>query len=177
MDARQSLAKLKAGNAKYLTATTNPGNISVSIRKQTATQGQTPYAVIICCSDSRVVPEAIFSTGIGELFVIRVAGNVIDNTELGSIEYAVGHLHTPLVVLLGHTQCGAIATALSGHADGHALSLVDKIHLGIGEEKDPTAASKLNVLYGIDVIKKLSHVHAEVVGALYHVDTGSVEWL
>ena len=85
MTAEESLAKLKKGNQEYLTALSNPGDISAAIRKETADCGQQPYAIIIACSDSRVIPEAIFSAGIGELFTIRVAGNVLDDHQLGSV--------------------------------------------------------------------------------------------
>jgi carbonic anhydrase len=88
-------------------------------RTETAEHGQHPYAVVICCSDSRVIPEQIFDARIGDLFVIRIAGNVLDRHQLGSVEYAVAHLKSKLVVMLGHTGCGAIGAALTGDADGH----------------------------------------------------------
>ena len=106
------IEKLTAGNRVFL----QQGNRS--LREETALHGQHPYAIVICCSDSRVIPEQIFSADIGELFVIRVAGNVLDNHQLGSIEYAAAHLHAELVVMLGHTGCGAVGAALSGEADG-----------------------------------------------------------
>ena len=88
MTADKALKKLKEGNAKYLNAETSRGNISRMLRKYTYENGQHPYAIIITCSDSRVIPESIFSAGLGDLFVIRVAGNVIDDHQLGSIEYS-----------------------------------------------------------------------------------------
>ena len=104
--AEEALEKLKNGNARYLNLEKNEGNISAEIRKKTCMEGQRPYAVIITCSDSRVIPESIFNAGLGELFVIRVAGNVIDNHQLGSIEYAAGHLGCPLILVMGHNHCG-----------------------------------------------------------------------
>ena len=109
MTADKALKKLKEGNAKYLNAETSRGNISRMLRKYTHENGQHPYAIIITCSDSRVIPESIFSAGLGDLFVIRVAGNVIDDHQLGSIEYAADHLGSPLIVVLGHTLCSAVS--------------------------------------------------------------------
>ena len=92
VSAEQALQKLKDGNSEYLSAKTSSGDISLEKRVNTCDKGQQPYAVIVTCSDSRVIPESIFSAGIGDLFVIRVAGNVIDDHQLGSIEYATEHL-------------------------------------------------------------------------------------
>lgn len=92
----KALERLKAGNEKYLMETTSIGNTSQQIREQTAKDGRVPYAVIITCPDSRVIPESIFSAGIGELFVIRSAGFTIDNTAMDSIEYAIEHMRVPL---------------------------------------------------------------------------------
>ena len=101
LSAAEALQKLKEGNQRYLTAETNPGDVSPKIRKFTRENGQSPYAIVITCSDSRVIPESIFSAGIGELFVIRVAGNVMDKHQLGSVEYAADHLGTNLVSCIG----------------------------------------------------------------------------
>ncbi len=101
----KALEKLKAGNARYIDAKVNSEDISQAKRTDTLVNGQKPYAIIITCSDSRVIPENIFMTGIGELFVIRIAGNVIDEHQLGSIEYAASHLGAPLIVVMGHTHC------------------------------------------------------------------------
>ena len=137
MTAEESLLKLQMGNKKYLTARTNGGDISPQIRRQTAEHGQNPYAIVIACSDSREIPEAIFSAGIqGELFVIRVAGNVIDSHQLGSVEYAAAHLGCPLTLVLGHTRCGAVGAAIAGSDEGYIKSITDEIHLAIGSEKD-----------------------------------------
>ena len=101
------LERLKRGNEEFIRSNTNGGDVSADIRRITATEGQHPYAIVITCSDARVIPDAIFSAGIGELFVIRVAGNVLDNHQLGSIEYAFSHLDANVIVMLGHTKCGA----------------------------------------------------------------------
>ena len=104
--AADAIYKLAAGNLKYLNAENGSGDISRRIRMSTWTKGQSPYAIIVTCSDSRVIPENIFSAGIGELFVIRLAGNIIDDHQLGSIEYAAGHL------AVGWWWCWATPTAV-----------------------------------------------------------------
>lgn len=175
--AQEALAKLKAGNEKFLSAQTPIGDISPQLRQKTATEGQFPYAIIVTCSDSRVVPESIFSAGIGELFVIRVAGFVVNQTQLGSIEYAADHLGTPLVVVLGHTQCGAVGTALHHHeVEGALKVIIDEIVKVIGDEKNPDEAVKLNVKNSCKVIEE-DKISAKVVGAVYHIDSGKVEFL
>ena len=112
ISADEALMRLREGNARYLQAENAAGDVSPALRRTTFEHGQHPYAIVLACSDSRVIPEAIFSAGIGELFVIRVAGNVVDNHQLGSIEYAEDHLGCNLVVVLGHTACGAVDAAL-----------------------------------------------------------------
>lgn len=184
ISAQEAMARLKQGNRTYLTARTNPGDISPALRRHTFDHGQQPYAIIITCSDSRVIPESIFSAGIGELFVIRVAGNVIDDHQLGSIEYAAGHLSTRLVVVLGHTCCGAVDAAISGDADGYIKFITDEIKLAIGKETDDYRACCLNVRRSMSEILQSPDIQRleredglEVVGAVYHLDTGKVEFL
>ena len=177
ISAQEALARLKKGNEKFLTAKTSIGDVSPQIRKDSAENGQFPYALVLTCSDSRVIPESIFSAGIGELFVVRVAGFVADKTQLGSIVYAVEHLHTSLVLVLGHTNCGAVGTALHSHeVDGHLKTIMDIIHKAIGDEKDYYNAVKLNVENTCNTIIK-EKVPAEVVGAIYDIETGKVEFL
>ena len=180
MTVNEAIDKLKKGNEAYLNASANTGNISPAIRKDTKENGQHPYAVVISCSDSRVIPEDIFMAGIGELFVIRVAGNVMDNHQLGSVEYAVDHLGSPLVLVLGHTNCGAVGAALEGGAPSFIKSITDEIKKAIGDEKDAYKASKLNVEQSVAVIKdKLAEIKdkCEVCGAIYDIESGKVEWL
>ena len=124
ISATEAKKKLIEGNQKYLDAKAGTGDISKALRLQTAEQGQHPYAIVITCSDSRVIPESIFSAGIGDLFVIRVAGNVLDNHQLGSIEYAAEHLGTKLIVMLGHTRCGAARSAPFLQVIPAALSII-----------------------------------------------------
>lgn len=180
--AAEALEKLKEGNQRYLDAKTNPGDISVDIRKKTCDEGQLPYAIVITCSDSRVIPESIFSAGIGELFTIRVAGNVMDNHQMGSVEYATEHLGTKLAVVLGHTNCGAVGAAVSSDPGGFVKYITDEIKKAIGEEKDPTKASCLNVRNSVAAIRESLKELVEkgeltVCGALYHIDSGEVEFL
>lgn len=179
--AAEALEKLKEGNKRYLAATANPGDISPYIRKMTCDNGQSPYAVIITCSDSRVIPESIFSAGIGELFVIRVAGNVMDNHQIGSIEYAADHLGSPLIVVLGHDHCGAVDAAMNLEPEGYVKSITDEIRKAIGDEKDALRASCLNVERSVSIIKDSLKIKdgdsLNVCGAIYHIEDGSVEFL
>lgn len=184
LSAKEALAKLKSGNAAYLNASANPGDVSPAIRRDTCDNGQHPYAIVVTCSDSRVIPEAIFSAGIGEIFTIRAAGNVIDNFQLGSVEYAADHLGTKLIVVLGHTNCGAVGAAMGSGAEGFIKFITDEIKSVIGEETDGYKASCLNVNNSIKKIAEGLHIPPEgnekgwkVVGAIYHIDDGHVEFL
>ena len=172
-----AMARLEEGNWRYMGATAGIGDVSQEARARTARDGQTPWAVVVACSDSRVIPESIFSVGIGELFVVRTAGNTIDGPQLGSIEYAVAHLGVPLVVVMGHTGCGAVGTALSHEPVGGPLKdIIDAITNAIGDEGDPLEATKLNVLRGVETIRA-SVPAAQVVGAVYRTDSGRVDFL
>ena len=175
--------KLIEGNKKYIDALYNPGDISKTIRQKTAANGQHPYAIILCCSDSREIPEAIFSAGIGELFVIRVAGNVVDPHQLGSIEYAADHLGCKLIVVLGHDHCGAVEAAIHHDPDGHIKYITDDIREAIGSERDEYKAACLNVLHSVKVITentdmlRMEAEGLEIVGAIYHIESGEVSFL
>ena len=176
VDDRIIIEKLMAGNKSFLSM----GN--ASLREETAVNGQHPYAIVICCSDSRVIPEQIFSAQIGDLFVIRVAGNVLDRHQLGSIEYAAAHLNCKLILMLGHTGCGAVTAALSGHTSGFISYITDDILEAVGEERDPDQACRQNVRHGVDRIRKEFKEHPEmpdvdIKGAVYDIHSGLVEWL
>ena len=181
LSASEARKKLKEGNQRYLSAATSSGDISPQIRQTTCDEGQTPYAIIVTCSDSRVIPESIFMAGIGELFVIRVAGNVIDNHQLGSIEYAAGHLGTKLVVVLGHEHCGAVGAAIHHEPDGYVKYITDEIRKAIGNEKDEYRACCLNVERSVSVIKESLNLKEDddlkVCGAFYRIGSGAVEFL
>ena len=168
--------RLIRGNQNYLM------NADSSLRKDTAINGQHPYAIVICCSDSRVIPEQIFSASLGDLFVIRIAGNVLDNHQLGSVEYAAAHLGCKLILLLGHTCCGAVSAALSGHSDGFISYIIEDIVDAADGEKDPDTVCKLNVKQGLNRIKTEFTEHpemsdVEIRGAVYDIRSGEVEWL
>lgn len=183
MTAQEALTKLMNGNKIYRDSDTSRGDISLAKRVRTCREGQTPYAIIIACSDSRVIPESVFSAGIGELFVIRVAGNVIDNHQLGSIEYAAEHLGCKLIMVLGHDHCGAVDAAINHDPDGYIKFITDEIRLAIGNENDDYAACCLNVKHSIEMIESSIEIRQEethglkVVGALYHLEDGRVELL
>ncbi len=177
MPATVALEKLKEGNKAYLSLKTASGDVSPEKRAETAECGQKPFAVVVTCSDSRVIPEYIFSVGIGELFVVRVAGNVIDNHALGSIEYAVDHLGCKLVLVLGHTHCGAVAAA-SGDNHGYVKFITDEIKLAVGGETDPVKATVLNLKHSVSKIESLlpKTDGLAVSGALYRTDSGAVDF-
>lgn len=184
VSADDALAKLKKGNETYLNANSNPADVSPAIRKETMVNGQFPYAIVITCSDSRCIPEAVFSAGIGDIFTIRVAGNVMDNHQLGSVEYAAEHLGSRLCVVLGHTNCGAVGATLEGGApEGYVKTLTDSIKEAIGSETDPDKACRLNVENSVKQIKDKVHIPDEdglafkVVGAVYNIGDGTVEFL
>ena len=181
VSADEAVEKLKLGNEKYLQSRTSSGDISPEARRETCENGQKPYAVIVTCSDSRVIPESIFSAGIGELFVIRVAGNVMDD-QLGSIEYAVEHLGIRLVAVLGHDHCGAVDAAINHDPEGYIKFITDEIKLAIGDEQDDYKACCLNVKRSVAVIESSFEIHREqqhglkVIGALYRLADGRVEF-
>ena len=178
MNAQEAIERLKEGNKIYLKAEINGGDISPAIRQKTFSEGQHPYAVIITCSDSRVIPESIFSAGIGELFVIRAAGNVIDNVQLGSIEYAVGHLGCPCVLVLGHSKCGAVDAAINHAPSGFVKFITDEIRQAVGDEKEDIKACCLNVKNSVKRIKDSLKTNGLcVLGGIYHIDSGKVEFL
>ena len=178
------IERLKAGNARYLAEGRSSGDVSPAARLRTAEHGQQPYAIVISCSDSRVLPECLFSAGIGDLFVIRVAGNVLDKHQLGSIEYAAGHLHCKLILVLGHTGCGAVSAAISGGGEGFIQYITDEILAAIGETRDPAEASRLNVRHAVESIRQEFADHPEIpsgdldiAGAVYDLASGRIEWL
>lgn len=179
----EAMKRLIKGNKRYIAARRIIGDISAEQRARTL-GGQDPYAVIITCSDSRVIPEAIFTAGIGELFVIRVAGNVMDRHQLGSVEYAVEHLGTRLVVVLGHDHCGAVDAALHHEAGGYVKSITDEIKRAIGGERDYERACRLNAQNSAKVIKESLRFADEqgedgvkVVAAMVRLASGEVEFL
>ena len=182
--AKEALEKLVEGNKRYVNNETTTISSENNLLMKTSKEGQKPYAIIVTCSDSRVIPEAIFSAGIGDLFVIRVAGNVIYSHQLGSIEYAEEHLGTGLVVVLGHTNCGAINAVISGHASGYIKYIADDITRAVGNEKNAYKACCMNVKHSCDMIESSLIIQKDekeyglsVMGAIYHLEDGRVEFI
>ena len=189
MSAQEALERLKSGNAEYVKASANTGDISQERIKQLSEEGQAPYACIVSCADSRVVPEHIFMAGLGELFTIRVAGNVIGDMELASCVYAAEHLGVKLIVVLGHTQCGAVASALEvleagAELEGAMAPLLSCVCANVGMERDPQAASVANLRAGVaaiegddDIAHLVETAGLRVVPPLYHTEDGTVEFM
>lgn len=183
LTAEEALGRLKTGNERFAAIERNEGDVGAPLRAQLASEGQQPYAVVIACSDSRVVPEHVFNCGLGELFTIRTAGNTVGPSETGSVVYACGHLGCRLVVLMGHTQCGAVAATLEGGDHGAANVLTECIGAAIGDERDPDRASALNVQAGLNALaqeptlKELIAQGLVLQGAIHHIDSGRVEFL
>ena len=182
-----ALAKLQAGNARYAAKSMSSEKPTAKARKATA-QSQHPFAIVVGCADSRTSPEIIFDQNIGDLFVIRTAGNLVDDYALGSIEYAVEHLGARLVVVLGHERCGAVKAAVaSGSAGGHVGSIVKEIRPAVNAvNKYPgdilVNSINENIYRVADKIcrkaslgEKASSVR--VVRAVYDLDNGKVDWL
>lgn len=176
---QEAMKRLEEGNRRYVSASKNSGDVSENIRIKTAREGQHPYAVILACSDSRVVPEHIFDAGIGELFTVRTAGNTADKSQLGSIEYGVSHLGCRLVVVLGHTNCGAVGATLSGGAHGNIGVLTDLIKSNIGNETGYYEACVTNVRATVKTVSESLEADdsVKVIGAMYDTETGETHFL
>jgi carbonic anhydrase len=186
----QVLQKLIEGNKRFSSSKQSHPNQDRE-RRQELVKGQKPFAVIVGCSDSRIPPEIIFDQGLGDLFVIRVAGNVVDNVALGSIEYAVEHLGSQLIVVLGHSKCGAVtATVQGGAVHGHVESIVQAIKPAIDRAKELPGdltdnTIKANARFVAGQIQSSGPILSEmvrlariaVVSAYYDVESGEVHIL
>ena len=182
--ADEAKKRLEEGNYNYVNTNKYSCVTSPERLRSFSEHGQQPYAIIITCSDSRVVPELIFSAEIGDLFVIRVAGNVIDSHQLGSIEYAADHLGTGLIVVLGHDHCGAVDAAMNHEPDGYIKYITDEISAAIGGERDELKACCLNVKHSCEMIERSLTIQNDekehglkVLPAIYHLDSGEVEFI
>lgn len=189
-EADQALKTLTDGNKRYASLKQKHPNQGLK-RRAEVSKGQKPFAAIVGCSDSRIPPEILFDQGIGDIFVIRVAGNIVDDVALGSIEYAVDHLGTKLVVILGHSKCGAVtATVQGGEAHGHIGSIVKAIIPAVKKAKGKKGDLTDNAIrVNIDLVTKQVKTSApilaklvragkvKVVGAYYDIDSGLVEIL
>lgn len=195
IDSNEALKMLKDGNERFVSGEREYPHLDKDRIDETST-GQAPFVTIVSCSDSRVPPEHVFDSGIGDLFVIRLAGNVCDVDSIGTIEYGVVHLQTPLLVILGHTSCGAV-TAVVQEADVHGSipKLVDNIVPAVEKVKHDhsdlegddliSASIKQNVwqsiedtlLHSPETAELVKEGKLKVVGAIYALDSGEVEWL
>lgn len=188
--AEQALQKLMDGNARFVSGDVEHPNQSAE-RRAEVVSGQHPFAIVVGCSDSRVPPEIIFDQGIGDIFVIRTAGQVLDDAALGSIEYGAEHLGVPLVVVLGHDSCGAVkATVEGGEAQGHIANLVEAIQPAVDEARNEASEDELlnasidiNIKNIVDQLETSEPILSDlvekgeltIVGARYHLDSGEVE--
>ncbi|HUB98169.1 MAG TPA: carbonic anhydrase [Stellaceae bacterium] len=191
--AAEARKRLVAGNARFVAG--KPLRADHSARRETVAPAQMPFAIVLGCSDSRVPPEILFDQGLGDLFIIRVAGNIADDLAMGSMEYAVGHFSTPLIVVLGHEKCGAVSAAVSSVSSGtmpppHIDSLVTAIKPAVEASKgmpgDPVEnAITTHVRQTVAMLKStgpvfadaVSQGHLEIVGAEYHLASGRVTFL
>jgi carbonic anhydrase len=187
VDPEAALKKLQAGNARYAGKSMSSEKPTGKARAATA-QGQHPFAIVVGCADSRTSPEIIFDQNLGDLFVIRTAGNLVDDYALGSIEYAVEHLGARLIVVLGHERCGAVKAAVAGAtAPGHVGAIVKDIRPAVtAVNKGPgdvlVNAINENVYRVADKICKKAALgdkapEVRVVRAVYDLDSGKVDWL
>lgn len=189
-DAKKLLVE---GNARFVDNKTLSKDISEDKRKDLAVNGQYPFAIIVGCSDSRVPPEIIFDQGLGDIFVIRDAGNVVDPIALGSVEYGAVELGAPLIVVLGHEQCGAVKAAVDGEEVSENIdSIINEIKPSVEKAKASGATEEniydktenenikntIDKIKGSPVIKKLlEEKKVEIVGAKYYMEEGKVEFM
>lgn len=183
------LARLRAGNDRFVKNATAPMPAGAATR-QSLLKEQHPFAMVLSCADSRVPPEYIFNTGLGELFVIRAAGEVVDKSVMASLEYGAEHLHIPLLVVMGHESCGAVKAAVeSEHGEGPNLEyLVSHIRAGVhfsaAEKVEMRTAILENVEESINDAMAGSQIlrtaatsgHLQIVGAYYELGSGHVEF-
>ena len=193
--ASQALARLKAGNERFVRGRARFPTVKKEVLGALA-KGQRPYATIIGCSDSRVPPELLFDAGFGELFIVRVAGNVISPEIMGTLQYAAVHLHTPLFVVLGHEGCGAVQAALAAKFKGarerrrialllkRILPGLERLRPGRSPEAQLKAAVEANVRWSMRQLHETPEGKArmaegvlKLVGAVYELNSGRIRFL
>ncbi len=197
--AEEALERLKHGNDRYVAGMQDEGSDSLRLQRIRTAEGQNPFAIILGCSDSRVPAETIFDQGLGDLFVIRVVGNIVAPSQIGSVEFAASRFGTPLVVVLGHSQCGAVLATLQYLRDPdrqlhteNSRSILDRIRPAVesviesaaGDDRLVEAAVRANVQASVDQLshgsKLLEQLIAEqklrIVGAEYSLKSGKVEF-
>ena len=199
--AAEALERLREGNRRFVSGSLGEGPLSHALRRSELTDGQEPFAIVLGCSDSRVPAEIVFDQGLGDLFVIRVAGNIVAPSQVGSVEFAADRFGTRLVVVLGHTRCGAILATLEDLArpepspSRNLTSIVGRIRPSVAPllegrlRDDPAAlvreAVRANIRASVDQLRHGSEILEQliesrglaVVGAEYCLETGVVEFL
>ena len=195
LTADEALAKLKEGNMRYVAQASVAPHQDAARRHETATGGQHPFATILSCADSRVPLEIVFDQGVGDIFAVRVAGNVAAVDELGTMEYGAEHLAVPLIVVLGHTKCGAVTAVVKNEPVTENIGqLVAPIVPAVKSVKSRFASASLDEVISksieANVWQAISDIYAKspllkkmaaagkvkVVGALYDIDSGKVQW-
>lgn len=201
ISAEEALERLRNGNSRFVSGLRSDGIRSNDLRRALTKDQQNPFAIILGCSDSRVPAEIVFDQGLGDLFVIRVAGNIVASSQIGSVEFAASNFGTPLAVVLGHSQCGAVLATLEYLRDperrehsANSRSIIDRIRPSVeklleSEHADDTeqlaeAAVRANVeasvnrlMHGSEILEELIGRNAlRVVGAEYSLETGAVEF-
>ena len=200
ISAREALDRLKAGNRRFVANTREQEATQYQTRRAELAAGQEPFAIILGCSDSRVPAELVFDQGLGDLFVIRVAGNIVAPSQVGSVEFAAALYHTRLVVVLGHSQCGAILATLeelqrpSQNQSQNLKSIVDRVRPSVetvmeahgDRQRDELieAAVRANIRASVNHLRSGSQLleqliareGLEVVGAEYSLETGEVDF-
>ncbi|TNF07194.1 MAG: carbonic anhydrase [Gammaproteobacteria bacterium] len=196
--ANEAIQRLKEGNQRFVSGVRSVDTIVKQMQRADFVEGQAPFAVILGCSDSRVPAEIVFDQGLGDLFVIRVAGNIVAPSQVGSVEFAVEQFGTPLVVVLGHTMCGAVRATInelekpSAEASSNLLSIVNRIkptveplfatELKNDAEKLMALSIRANILAAVNHLRHGSQIleqlvnrgEVEIVGAEYSLETGEV---
>ena len=180
--------RLKTGNERFV-ADKLDGKLQDTERRTELTKGQQPHTIVLSCADSRVVPELAFDTGLGELFVVRVAGNIANTSSMASIEYAVAHCGSKVIVVLGHQSCGAVTAAVAGGDNGynlnHLLSHITPAIHASGEGAAIADVVKKNAELTVDELKNRSAIigkaaaagDIKIVPAYYNLDSGKVDFL
>lgn len=187
MEIQEVIDRLKTGNQRFV-ADKLDGKLQNSERREHLTGGQTPYAIVLSCADSRVVPELAFDTGLGELFTVRVAGNVANTSSIASMEYAVAHLGTKVIVVMGHESCGAVTAAINGGDNGYNLNhLLSHITPSVeaGDKNDVNAVVKLNAKMTSDELIARSSIiggavkegKLKIIPAYYNLGSGAIEFM
>lgn len=184
----EAIERLKLGNERFINDNLKNSKKDTD-RRSDIIDGQNPFAIILGCADSRVVPEHIFDTGLGELFVVGVAGNIANTSSIASIEYAVAHLETPVIIVLGHQNCGAVTAALKGGDNGdnlnHLLAHITPAINACSANAEVNDVAKKNVELTVNNLKDRSSIIAgavnsgklKIVPAYYQLDSGLVEFL